>query len=93
MFERYANKLQTILDNLRDTATNPSKSLLNAFLLSTYFLCSRFLILNQRSISGVLSRDSVDLMTMQVDRVGEEWAPLVKKLQREIMRDAGSLGQ
>lgn len=88
MLELCANTIRSMLDNFRSTATRSPQTLLNPFLLSSYFLCSRFLILDGRNTQGVLNRDSIDLVLMLVDRVGEEWAPLAKKIHGQIIRDA-----
>ena len=88
MFELCVTTIQSMLENLRNTASKSPETLLNPFLLNSYFVCSRFLILDRGSTQGVPSRESIDLVLTLVDRIGEEWAPLAQKVHRQIIRDA-----
>jgi hypothetical protein len=66
---------------------NPATASDNPFLITTYFLCSRFLATSWLQYKVQSDRDDVDFLLTLVDRLGDKWPALAKKFRKAMMRD------
>jgi len=88
-FTRIIGLVRHLLTAFKTTAQLSPKALMNPFLLTPLFLCTRFLIMSWREGNDSSGRDDVEFIIMLVDRIGTRWPVLSKEFRRLIMMDLG----
>lgn len=86
-FLRCLNAMRCTLRIIKEAANISVKSLLNPFLVPTYFLCSRFLAIGWLETKDKALRNDIDLILMLLDRVADPWGPLAAKYRSSVLHD------
>lgn len=85
--------MRRIVDVTKQTNSTTPRALNNPFLVTSYFLCCRFLTMNWHECRSQSDRDNIDFMLMLIDRIGEKWPKLAKKFAKGILVDLGKTGE
>lgn len=86
-FERCMDAVRQNVCSIKQAASGNLESVINPFLVTTYFLCCRFLCISWHEHKRQAEYDEIESILMLIDRLGEKWAPLAKKFRKGIMRD------
>lgn len=92
-FQLCFDSMRRIVDVTKRTNRISPQAVGNPFLVTSYFLCCRFLIINWYEYQTQSDRDDVDFILMLVNRIGNRWPKLAKKFSKGIMADLGKTGE
>ena len=86
-YTRCLTATRFVVEVAKEAAKTAPQSVVNPFLVTVYFLCSRFLTISWHEDRNQFDREDVDFLLTLIDRVGERWPLLAKKYRRGILRD------